>query len=68
MLVTDSIRIIKVDIWDAIQTACKNVNLNSKDIEYPKNSRKLQTNNVWSRKFDGEHIGIYALHKEICAR
>ena len=41
MLVTISVRIIKADLWDAIYTACKNVN--SKDIETPTNSLELQT-------------------------
>ena len=34
-------RVIKADLWDAIYTACKNVN--SKDIETPTNSLELQT-------------------------
>ena len=37
----DSMQIIKADLWDAIQAACKNVY--SKHIESPTNSLELQT-------------------------
>ena len=47
-------RIIKGDLWDAIQTACKNVN--SKDIENLTNPLHKRVIRVFEKK--GGHTGM----------
>ena len=60
----DSMQIIKADLWDAIQAACKNVY--SKHIESPTNSLELQTYDTNLRKkneeileYNGALVGVY---------